>query len=85
MSTPRTNPIPRTRLLGLLGATALLAVSLAIAASTVPTDVQIPGTQPVGVDNPPIITGVGNCGCHDFTSANNIVPTRRRFTAGPAG
>jgi len=37
------------------------------AADTVPTDVQIPGTQPTPTDNPPSISSVGNCGCHSFT------------------
>jgi hypothetical protein len=45
---------------------ALLAL-VAYAANTVPTNVKLPGTQPVGTDNPPTISSVGNCGCHDFT------------------
>lgn len=37
------------------------------AATTVPTDVQLPGTQPAPLDTIPVIDSVGNCGCHDFT------------------
>jgi len=62
------------RRIATLGAVALSAIAVAIASDTVPTDIQIPGTQPVPVDNPPIISSVGNCGCHDFASANNLVP-----------
>ena len=46
----------------------------AFAAETVPTDVQIPGTQPTPVDNPPTISGVGNCGCHSFSPADGQTP-----------
>jgi len=42
----------------------------ALAANTVPTDIQIPGTQPVGTDNPPTINTVGNCGCHSFSAGS---------------
>ncbi len=48
--------------LALCGVIALVAY----AADTVPTDVQIPGTQPDPVDTVPTINPVGNCGCHDF-------------------
>jgi hypothetical protein len=44
---------------------AVLALT-AYAADTVPTDVQIPGTQPSPTDTVPTINPVGNCGCHDF-------------------
>ncbi len=37
------------------------------AAETVQTDVQIPGTQPIPIDNVPTINPVGNCGCHSFS------------------
>jgi len=37
------------------------------AATTVPTDVQLPGTQPLPIDNVPTINPVGNCGCHSFS------------------
>jgi hypothetical protein len=60
----------RLLLLG-LPACAVLAL-VAYAADTVPTDIQIPGTQPVGTDNPPDLTGVGNCGCHDFAPAAGV-------------
>jgi hypothetical protein len=43
-----------------------LAVGLVLAADVVPTDVQIPGTQPLPTDDVPTINSVGNCGCHDF-------------------
>jgi hypothetical protein len=49
-------------------------MAVAYAASTVPTDVQIPGTQPVPTDNVPTINSVGNCGCHDFNPAAGQSP-----------
>ena len=45
----------------------LLAAAPGLAATVVPTDVQIPGTQPLPVDNVPTINPVGNCGCHGFS------------------
>ena len=50
---------------------AIFAIIAAVtfAADTVPTDVQIPGTQPLPTDNVPIINPSGNCGCHDFAPA----------------
>jgi len=45
---------------------------VAFAAETVPTDVQIPGTQPVGTDVPPNLTSSSNCGCHDFNPAPGV-------------
>jgi hypothetical protein len=46
----------------------------AYAADTVPTDVQIPGTQPIPTDNVPTINSVGNCGCHDFSPLAGQTP-----------
>ncbi len=72
MAVPR-HPAPgRSRTLayrlGLLAASAIiLCAGWALAADVVPTDVQIPGTQPVGTDTPPTLSSVGNCGCHGFT------------------
>jgi len=49
----------------LVGSMPLLLVALlAYAATTVPTDVQLPGTQSLGL--PTTITSASNCGCHDF-------------------
>ena len=45
----------------------LLGATPGFAATTVPTDIQIPGTQPIPVDTVPTINSVGNCGCHDFS------------------
>ncbi|MEE8183708.1 MAG: hypothetical protein V3T95_00210 [Acidobacteriota bacterium] len=57
----------------LLGAIFISFLTLvAYAADSVPTDVQIPGTQPFPIDNVPTINSVGNCGCHNFTG--NLVP-----------
>jgi hypothetical protein len=50
------------------GLALLILVPIAFSATTVPTDVQIPGTQPAGTDNVPNINSVGNCNCHDFTA-----------------
>jgi len=59
-------PAPARRRLALVLCVALAAAVLVVlAADTVPTDVQIPGTQPL--DTIPVIDSVGNCGCHDFT------------------
>ncbi|MBI4161205.1 MAG: hypothetical protein HY509_02020, partial [Acidobacteria bacterium] len=58
-----------------VGGTLLLLLAwVAFAATSVPTDIRMPGTQPVGVDDPPSITSYGNCGCHDFTDAINPHP-----------
>jgi len=60
---------PRGRAASAIGALGLalgLTIIVAIAATTVPTDVQIPGTQPAPLDTVPVINSVGNCGCHDF-------------------
>ncbi|HXV76341.1 MAG TPA: hypothetical protein VD788_08475, partial [Candidatus Polarisedimenticolaceae bacterium] len=46
---------------------AVVSGSVIFPAETVPTDVQIPGTQPAPLDNVPTINTVGNCNCHDFT------------------
>jgi len=43
-----------------------------MAASTVPTDVKMPGTQPDGVDSPPTFISVSNCGCHDGINGANV-------------
>jgi hypothetical protein len=49
---------------------ALLIPALPVAAAdSVPTDIQIPGTQPIPTDTVPTINSVGNCGCHDFSPA----------------
>jgi len=50
------------------GATLAILVPLVFSAETVPTDVQIPGTQPTPTDSPPNITSVGNCNCHGFNA-----------------
>ena len=72
----QSKPSTRVRRLrwGLPGAACFLSLATATglgaparAADVVPTDVQIPGTQPIPVDNVPTINPVGNCGCHDFT------------------
>jgi len=47
-----------------------ILVPLVFSAETVPTDVQIPGTQPIPTDNPPVISSVGNCGCHGFSAGS---------------
>ncbi|MDH3284384.1 MAG: hypothetical protein OEQ13_06550, partial [Acidobacteriota bacterium] len=48
-------------------ATCLLIAWIAVlAAETVPTDVQIPGTQPAPTDNVPTLNSTSNCNCHDF-------------------
>ena len=49
-------------------------VLTAYAAETVPTDVQIPGTQPTPVDTVPTINSVGNCGCHSFNPGAGQAP-----------
>jgi len=56
-----------------LAAGAVLAL-VVHAAETVPTDVQIPGTQPRPVDNVPTINPVGNCGCHSFAPVAGQAP-----------
>jgi hypothetical protein len=62
---PRRRPRWTTSILAL---TALFAaVMVSWAAETVPTDIQMPGTQPTPIDNPPTIDSVGNCGCHNFS------------------
>ncbi len=55
------------RTLGFLLLACGLTAIVALASTTVPTDVQIPGTQPAPTDNVPVINSVGNCNCHDFT------------------
>jgi hypothetical protein len=50
---------------------ATLAAFVVWAATTVPTDVQIPGTQPAPLDAVPVLDSSGNCGCHDFTGNVN--------------
>jgi hypothetical protein len=59
----------RKHLLFALGALAAV-ILITYAADTVPTDIKLPGTQPTGVDNPPPIGSVGNCGCHSFSDSN---------------
>ena len=62
-------PEPRLRSIALAAGLALaILVPLVFAADTVPTDVQIPGTQPIPTDNPPNINSVGNCNCHSFNA-----------------
>lgn len=60
------------RLLGPAVLAILFTILVVYGATSVPTDVQIPGTQPTPVDTIPVIDGVGNCGCHNFTG--NAVP-----------
>ncbi len=60
------------RVIGFAGLALGLTAIVAIAATTVPTDVQIPGTQPAPLDAVPTINSVGNCGCHDFSG--DILP-----------
>ena len=43
---------------------------LAYAATTVPTDIMLPGTQSLGM--PSTITSADNCGCHDFTPVGQV-------------
>jgi hypothetical protein len=66
-SRPTSRSLRWLAMLGVAG----LAVA-AFAADTVPTDIQIPGTQPVGTDNPPNLTSSGNCGCHNFSPAAGV-------------
>jgi hypothetical protein len=44
----------------------LVVALLAYAATSVPTDMQMPGTQSLGL--PTTITSASNCGCHDFAA-----------------
>ena len=54
---------------------ALLIPALPVAAAdSVPTDIQIPGTQPIPVDSVPTINSVGNCGCHSFSPVAGQTP-----------
>jgi hypothetical protein len=67
-NTSQTTRLSWLRTVSLAAAGLTIGLFVSYAADTVPTDVQIPGTQPVGVDNPPAINPSGNCGCHDFTA-----------------
>jgi hypothetical protein len=55
----------RTRYLPALLVLATVAALVALGATTVPTDIQIPGTQPNELTT--TVTSVSNCGCHDFS------------------
>ena len=65
---PRRTPTRTRKIVFGSGLALLILVPIAFSATTVPTDVQIPGTQPAGTDIVPNLNSVGNCGCHDFTA-----------------
>lgn len=72
-SAKRTDRLKALRVLASLAAgfIPLLMVALfAYAATTVPTDVQLPGTQSLGL--PTTITSSANCGCHDFVPVGAV-------------
>lgn len=58
----------------------MLVAMLAYAATTVPTDVMMPGTQ--SGELPTTITSSNNCGCHDFNSSDLVEESPYRGWAG---
>ncbi|MBN2383789.1 hypothetical protein JXQ70_13015 [bacterium] len=63
---------PKTTLVNLMSIFGLIGVIpiIVLAANIVPTDIMMPGTQPIGIDNPPELLLSGNCGCHDGKNAD---------------
>jgi hypothetical protein len=54
----------------------LLVALIAYAATTVPTDVMLPGTQSTELAT--TITPAGNCGCHDFVPVGDVAESPLR-------